>query len=134
MAQRLTQQEPLPQMIISSPAVRAFDTACVMAHALNKPDESIIIREEIYEANVETLTKLINRIDDKFDCVMLVGHNPGFTELVNELCKESLGNLPTCAWVRIRFDIDNWRDVGSCPGQWEAWDKPKLAKMETQNQ
>lgn len=130
MASRLSQQKVLPELIVSSTAVRAFDTACTMAHALGRTNKSIVIRKEIYEASAHTLIELIQKTDSGIQSLMLVGHNPGLTNLTNALGNRALENLPTCAWVRLRFENANWSDIKTVKGHWDAWDKPKLARKE----
>lgn len=130
MAQRLSRQTVLPDLIVSSPAVRAFTTALEMSRALKYPEEDILIRRSIYEASVATLLGVVRKTDDKVTCLMLVGHNPGFTDLVNTLSDRELYNLPTCAWVRIKIPDAEWENLGQTAGQWDGFDKPKLAKKE----
>ena len=94
---------------ISSPAKRAFATAKPFADALGA--QSIRIDERIYDASPETLLKTIQSLPDKFHSIMLVGHNPGLTELAFSLCPEIDAELPTCAVVCIDFSSLSWDSV-----------------------
>jgi phosphohistidine phosphatase len=57
----------------------------------------------MYLASATRWMKYIESIDEKNTSVMLVGHNPGLTELVN-ICGYSLDNLPTCGVVVFRYE------------------------------
>lgn len=56
----------------------------------------------MYEASLQTLLHCIESTDEKIDRLMLVGHNPGLTELVN-YCGYELDNLPTCGVVVLEY-------------------------------
>lgn len=133
MAKRMALQKIKPNLILSSPAVRAFETACKMANELNTSEESILIRHRIYEASTSDILNLLKETDDSINCLMLVGHNPALTELINRLGEKELRNLPTCAWVRFKCDCEHWIDIAECNVTWDGWDKPKLARKEQTN-
>lgn len=42
---------------------------------------------------------------------MLFGHNPGLTNLFNEISDAYLDNLPTCAVVMIQFESQSWTNI-----------------------
>lgn len=112
-------------MILSSPAVRALTTAQLFAEPLNYKAEKIQQCAEIYEAGVSTLLKTINEIDDRNNCVVMFGHNPGLTDLFNYLTDNDLINLPTSGIVKIDFDLDSWKLVSHGIGISTYIDYPK---------
>jgi len=63
--------------------------------------------------------KLIRRFPDGNSCVLLVGHNPGFEDLVGRL-SGSHERMPTAALACIEFQIDHWEDVNDGEGKL-AW-------------
>ncbi|MDF1551520.1 MAG: histidine phosphatase family protein [Deferrisomatales bacterium] len=125
MAGRLAAQGIAPNRIVSSPARRARKTAKAIAAALDYPADEIELEEELYEAGVATLLHLVRCLDDADREVLLVGHNPGFTDLCNLLTGAAIANLPTCATATVEFDLASWALVGPASGQLTRFDTPK---------
>lgn len=94
---------------VSSPAKRAFATAKAFADRLGAP--SIGIDSHIYEAGVDTLMRIVRSTQDRRKTLMLVGHNPGATELAVALCPEIDYELPTCAVACLDFETRSWDSV-----------------------
>ncbi|PWR00402.1 SixA phosphatase family protein [Leucothrix pacifica] len=121
----LASKEPRPQVIISSPANRAFSTAKTMAVALGSDKSKIGSDKRIYEANIQTLMYLIQELDDDLESVMLVGHNPGFSHLVNTLSRQKVAPLPTCSLIQLRLDINQWSELEAECAELLSADAPK---------
>lgn len=99
----LNESLPCPDCIVSSPAKRTKKTAVAYAEAWWYKKKHILWEHDIYEASLLTLVKVIEKIDEKSDCIVLVWHNPWLTDLVN-YCGYTLENLPTCGVVVFRYD------------------------------
>ena len=93
---------PLPDLVLTSPAARAVATAAEWARAAGLPAGRIARDERIYLASVGTLLALIHDLDESLDSVLLVGHNPGFSELAGQLAGRYLA-LRTCAMAVFRI-------------------------------
>lgn len=115
-AQELQKLDVQPDLLVSSPAVRALDTAIIVATNYAYPLEKIKLDENIYEASTSSLFRVLTSIDDANDTVFLFGHNPGFTNLVNQLQEDFLDNLPTCGAVGIELPIDSWSAISTSKG------------------
>jgi len=100
-----------PDLIISSHAVRALETAKILGTALNYPEDKIIVSERIYHGNVDTSLDFVFEQADDIHSLMMVGHNPTFTYLANMFLDISIFNLPTSGVVCIEFMTDKWEDV-----------------------
>ena len=127
MARRILDRNEIPELIISSPALRAITTARHFAQVWNKPAEQISQEKAIYEANVKTLLHIVNKIDNKYQRVAIFGHNPGFTDLANYLSDADIYNIPTCGTVWIEFPFDDWQQVSHHTGSLLKFDYPKSA-------
>lgn len=125
MGKRLATQHIRPQIIVSSPAVRALTTAKVIASALGCQASDIITDERIFHAYSDQLLDVIQNSDASLHHVMLVGHNPGLTDLVEQLAHAGISNIPTCGVVVLGFSVDRWRDVGNGTGELLLFDYPK---------
>ncbi len=127
MGKRLARSECDPDLIVSSSAVRAMDTARSIAGKLGYPRESIAVEERLFHAGVSELLRVIRGVVDSVDSLMLFGHNPGLTDLANHLGPREIFNMPTCAVLHLRFQADAWSTVGVVPGDEVLYDYPKHA-------
>ena len=124
MALRLKKHEILPDGIISSPAIRALHTAVIFSKVLEFPAENININQDLYLAEVDGIMSVVNGTDNSKDSLMIFGHNPGFTELVNYLSNLNLDNLPTSGIAILQFKTDNWAAIGKKCLSGEIFDSP----------
>ena len=74
-----------PDLIISSPAIRALTTAEIVCEAIGLPVQSIQTEKNIYEAGLSDLRQVLLDIPDSITRLLLVGHNPGFEYLLSYL-------------------------------------------------
>ena len=81
----LNEQKLVPDLIISSPAIRALTTAEIVCEAMEIPVHSIKTETCIYEASLSDLRQLLLHIPDSIQRLLLVGHNPGFESLLSYL-------------------------------------------------
>lgn len=110
-AARVAARPDRPQLIVTSSALRALTTAQAIAAALGFESSALQVRDEIYHADADMLLDVIQRVDDRYERVMLVAHNPGMTEIANELTGSAIDNMPTCGVAALRFDVASWADV-----------------------
>ena len=114
MATRTAKIAPLPERLVSSPALRAITTARSFAATLGMDSDEISVPPKIYDASLATLMRIVRELDDGDRHVMMFGHNPGFSRLAHELARCSFNEMPTCAVARIELEIKTWADA--CPG------------------
>jgi phosphohistidine phosphatase len=120
----LERGEPIDRLV-SSPAVRALTTARVFARTLGIAASDISQEKGIYLAPCEMLLRIVNLLNDDWRRVMLFGHNPGFSELAAYISDGDIGDLPTCATVRIDFTVGTWAEVSMGLGTLVWYDYPK---------
>lgn len=112
-----------PDVILSSPAVRARETASLVKKA-GKLDAEIRFEERIYEASPPTLKQVVAGIDDEFRSAMIVGHNPGMEGFIR-LLTGRLEAMPTAALAIIDLDIARWEDINTDRGTLRQVIRPK---------
>lgn len=127
MGRRLAARGVLPDLVLSSPALRALTTAQVITGVIGYPADYIALDVRVYEAAASDLLDLIRETDDKVGSVMVFGHNPAVTGLVNRLSETSLDNLPTCGVAEFLFDMKTWAKLGKIPASDVRIDYPKKA-------
>ena len=125
MGRRLAAQRLRPDLICSSSAVRARETALHYAEQIGYPIEGIRFNPNQYTASVASLLSLIQAIDPKVATLMLVGHNPESTMLANFLSGHRIDNIPTCGIVALAFAVSNWQDITPGAGNLLFFDYPK---------
>lgn len=125
MAERFLNKHIIPQLIVSSPALRAITTAKYFAEAFGIDKKEIKTEVSIYESTANTLLKTINRLDNNVDFVALFGHNPGMTNLAINLCDTEVYDLPTCGAILIEFPFDDWKLISKDTGIQKLYDFPK---------
>ncbi len=129
MATRLKQAAATPELLVSSPALRAITTARVFAEGLGISTDAIQLQARIYEASANTLLQIIRGFDDHHGHIALFGHNPGLSDLVRKLVQRDFRELPTCGMVQISLSAERWRDVSADTGQllYSSWPKDDRA-------
>lgn len=127
MGRRLAARGDPPDAVVTSPAKRARKTAEKVARALGFPEDAIREDSRIYDAGVGTLVEVLRDLDDTWGHVLLVGHNPGFTELANLLGGLAIENVPTCGVVCLDLAEATWRRVAEGAGTLVFRDSPKQA-------
>lgn len=124
MGQVLAEEKLKTPLVISSPAVRARETT---ERVLESAGVTVEPRfdDRIYEANVRTLLEVVRSIPDTSDTAILVGHNPGFENLLAYFTGDNR-HMPTCALAKIEFDAASWSELSEGEsGRLEMFVKPK---------
>ncbi|PJJ84538.1 SixA phosphatase family protein [Mucilaginibacter auburnensis] len=121
-AGRLKETEHVPQMLVSSPALRTISTAHIFSQHLDLSAAGEI--KAIYEADVDDLYEVVTQLPDEVDCIGLVGHNPALGQLLYYF-SGAAHDVPTCAVAVIEFDTNIWEAVTANSGQLVYYDYPK---------
>jgi phosphohistidine phosphatase len=115
MGEELKRRAPMPDLIISSPATRARQTieAVVRSSGISS---RLDFNESIYGASSAELMRLIRRLPDGVNCVLMVGHNPGFEEVVSRITATDTV-MPTAALAYMEIQIESWNDLEDGAGK-----------------
>lgn len=126
MGKWLSENMPPPQLILCSDSARTKATIAPVMQAWQLPPECLQYKSELFHSSPETLLWLVQSCNNEIDCLMLVGHNPGFTDFSNSLCAEfRTENIPTGGFVAFTFDIQKWEDVKEKGAHFETYQYPK---------
>ena len=130
MGKRLKARHARPALILASHATRAQQTADLVARALGLGPKELTTDKALYLASPDTILGVVARLDDAHSCVLLVGHNPGLTELVNRLLPRlALENLPTSGVVAIDFATTSWKGTSTAEAKLAYYDYPKNPEL-----
>ena len=125
MGKVLSEKRIKPDLIISSPAKRAFATAKYFADELNFPEKEIIRDGNLYGGGVNDILKVISEIDDKNENVMVFSHNPGLTDFSNFISDKQIDNIPTAGVVSLILRTEHWNKIAKKTCKLEFFEYPK---------
>jgi phosphohistidine phosphatase len=126
MARRLRARKLKPDVILSSPAVRALATATIMARELKVPASSVRQDERLYLAAPADMLTVIRDLGGSARHLMVFGHNPGITDFANRLSAgDRIDNMPTSGVFTATFAIQDWSELDWGSGQDAQFDYPK---------
>jgi phosphohistidine phosphatase len=98
-------------LIVTSPATRAVATAICFARTLKTPTKDISINNSLYFAGLDSIFKIIKNAPDNINSLMLVGHNPELTELLNLFLPSLAEEMPTSSVASISFKAERWDQI-----------------------
>lgn len=104
-------------LVISSSAMRAEQTAEIVAEGMKIENPRILAEDSLYEASVRQLLDYINNIEDGYDHVLCVGHNPSISYLAECLTKADIGDMEPASVAIIEFPLTSWKLVSQNTGQ-----------------
>lgn len=124
MAKRLKKKGIVPDLILSSTALRAAETAKITAKILGGSEDDISWEKGLFHAAPNQILKIIRMQKDSFNTLLVFGHNPGFNDLITYLGGD-LDNLPTSGQFGFKLKSEHWADLS--PETAEVWffDFPK---------
>jgi phosphohistidine phosphatase len=118
-----------PDLILSSTATRALNTALIFARASEFNMAHFHLEKRIYEASIARLFSVIREQDNSYKSIMLFGHNPSLTNICNELSDDLFfDNIPTSGMASYNFNVQSWAEVDSKKGKLNFFQFPKNFK------
>lgn len=121
--QRIAAENLSNPLVICSPAVRTRETAEIVLRNASLQIEPRF-DERIYEASLRELVQIVTEIPDDREVAIMIGHNPGFEELLSFLTGEHR-RMPTCALAKIGVGDVSWKDVRAGEGSLEWFIAPR---------
>jgi phosphohistidine phosphatase len=118
-----------PHLLISSKAIRAKQTAHLLAEQLNINKEEVRLEQFLYDGyTTSELLSYLEQFGKKHDSIMIVGHNPEIAMTAISLTDSDYLHFPTTGTIAISFDVDNWEDINAREGKIEWFITPKMFK------
>jgi phosphohistidine phosphatase len=115
--QYLMKLDHKPDLIISSPAKRAYKTAVLVARELGYPAEEIKIDDRLYLEGTEAVNQVLKEVDDSLGSVFFVSHEPIISEFCDMQCGLNALKYPTAGVCAMSFDIKSWSKFGKQSGE-----------------
>jgi phosphohistidine phosphatase len=125
MSARMKKNEIMPDLIICSPAIRAYSTAMIFADVLKYPHGEMRIIKKLYGAATTDYLSAINALPDQYNTVFLFAHNPTISQTMELLAGLEHQELPTCGVAHIQFAHESWAACAAHSGKLMLLDYPK---------
>ena len=121
---RLFNKGVVPELIVTSPAKRALDTAEIFADHLGCSPDKVVQKMEIYQGGPEELGEIVQSLQEEYRNVMLFGHNPVITMFASWLTGKSMASMETCGVLRIDLEKKRWADAKQGKGKVTWYEYP----------
>lgn len=126
MGKRLKALGIQPDIIISSTAKRAAQTAKKISKEIDYDINAIKWVEKLYHCTAEVFEEVLYELGEKVNSVFVVAHNPGITDFANQLFAHVVtDNMPTCGIVGAEFELDDWNQFSSVEKKLILFEYPK---------
>ncbi len=95
----------------SSPANRALHTAMIFLRQTYFPLDKFQVTNALYDFTGNDVLHFVKQLDDRFDTVVIFGHNHAFTYIANSLGNSYIDNVPTSGLVQLQFNVEHWASL-----------------------
>lgn len=124
LGEALAERGLVPDVVVSSPARRARQTARRACRAAGLKRGEIVYHDSLYFEGAGGAIQAIRETAGAADVVMVVGHNPTLEEIVAYLTRHYV-SLPTATMAVIDFDVADWSDIKRSTGALRTVLSPK---------
>lgn len=113
MGRRLLELKLVPDLLLMSPARRTLQTAEIVARELALPARRVVPEETLYLASAADILKVVHATGPRVAHLMVVTHNPGVSELIEQLAPDArIDGLATAALCSLTFSSSDWSALG----------------------
>lgn len=129
-ASHLLEKKISPDVIISSPALRALSTAKIYAEILSYDPSEIITKDDIYFGSSFEIKNAFTNLESDINTAFIFGHNPYMTEVINDYTDDIIVNVPTSGTAHIVSEVDSWADFETKTPKMQYFYYPKMFRSE----
>ena len=109
----LSDEGVVPDVVICSPAERAQMTAELVATQLGHSLNDIQVVDGLYEASVREFVEYLSSLSQKYQTVLIIGHNPAITYTADYLCETEINGMIPGSVVHINFPENSWAELSN---------------------
>ena len=125
MARQFARLDIYPDLLVSSTAKRAIETAKIYAKRLKIPAASIRIKKNIFEAERSEILRVVQSIDDTASTILLIGHHPAVTNLLQHLVDSDIEKMSLASLAVLELSTESWRTISFKQGELVKYLEPK---------
>jgi phosphohistidine phosphatase len=133
MAQRLLDRKIQIDVLVTSTAKRAMETAAHFYKAYKNDDVKLLEQAELYHAVPAAYYKVIENLSNDYKRAAIFAHNPGITDMANNLGVAHVDDMPTCAVFAITANTTDWKDFAKAEKRFVFFDSPKTPEFQINN-
>ncbi len=116
--ERIKEMSWTPEQVYSSDSQRTRETWQRMKDALGAGDLEVSFTRDLYHADIEEVRQVLADTPDSVSTVMVIGHNPGWENVVSILSGDD-ERMTTCNAAMMTIDAESWKNAGAMDGCWE---------------
>lgn len=121
----------VPDLMLSSPANRAIETAELFANGLGYKPKRIAKNEALYgTAGPEAFLEILKSLDGKYSSVMVFGHDPVFSEFAKYMVDVFDDVLPKCSVFGFTVNRKSWKTLKAGDGRVEYFESPGVLQQQ----
>jgi phosphohistidine phosphatase len=131
MATRLVQRDLIPDLLLVSPAERAWATAEIIAATCELDPKQVQCARELYLGSPETTWRLLAHCAASLSHIMICGHNPALSQIASRFGPKlqrrelSTAGIATAVWLRGDWQTLQPENADSCdmddPDSMDDW-------------
>jgi phosphohistidine phosphatase len=110
-AHKLVSTGMRPDLMISSGACRALDTARIIREVFGLLSNVIEVHDELYLSDMDKIFKALADIQDSKNSVMIISHNPGISRFLGTITGDDSVNMPTGSMSVVEIHVGHWRNI-----------------------
>jgi phosphohistidine phosphatase len=111
-----------PEVIFCSAAKRTRQTLKEVQKKF-KFDNKVQFKDELYLASMGEMFDFVSNLSSENDA-LIIGHNNGISDLITYLTDDFI-DIPTCTFVTLSFDVDNWYEISKGLAKMDVYFSPK---------
>ena len=115
-AKKLEKKNIYPDLIYSSIALRSVHTALIFSRNLSYPESRVKLLPQLYGSDVESIMRVIELTKPEYNSIMVCGHDPSLTNLINLKTEQSIEKIPTASVVALGFECEQWKAIRELKG------------------
>jgi phosphohistidine phosphatase len=119
-----------PELLLVSPALRTQTTARLFNAAFDQnpiPQQHV---EHLYNAPMQTLLETAHELPDQYQSVLLLAHNPGVTQLVQNLIDIPVPAMNAGSIYLLLFQVTQWSLISSRNGEYGFFLSPHALQQD----
>jgi phosphohistidine phosphatase len=125
MAKRVKDRKIKIDRFVSSPAVRAKETALNFMEEYEEKEKNLVVNPSLYEASIKKFNDVVEKFNDEDHVVAVFSHNPGITDFVNSLTEFKVDEMPTCSVFAVHIKTKEWKEFRTAQKEFLFFDYPK---------
>lgn len=123
MAQRLVEFNILPEHAYVSDSTRTRETWDLVRDII---PINFSLHADLYLPSSSNIVRFIRQSPNTYSNILIITHNPGITEVVEQLSNARIDNIPTAGICCITFDTNDFKEILNVNSSMEYFSYPKL--------